>query len=90
MSLKELDKRKKKGEKQNPLAIYAGLGMSFSTEILVLTLTGWWAGKKLDVFLGKKDFYAYIGVVSLFILAIVHVIRSLLILQKRLDKDEES
>lgn len=81
---------KPKRSNQQIYAIYAGLGLSFSTEILVLTLLGWWLGLKLDEYLGKKDLFAYLGLLAFFILALVHVIRSLLIMQKKLESEDAS
>jgi F0F1-type ATP synthase assembly protein I len=81
---------KDRKQSQNIYAIYAGLGMTFSTEILVLTLVGWWLGLKLDAYLGKKDLFAYLGLLAFFILALVHVIRTLLIMQKKLENEDSA
>jgi F0F1-type ATP synthase assembly protein I len=78
------------GAKPNIYALYAGLGTSFSLEILLFTFFGWWLGGKIDTYLQKKELFSYIGLLLFFVLALIHVVRSVLILQKRLENDENN
>ena len=69
-------------------AIYGGLGMSMVTEVAVSGLIGYVGGNWLDQKWNCSPWMAVTGVVLLLAASFTHIFRTLMVLQKRLDKEE--
>ncbi len=68
--------------------LYAGLGMSLCTEIVVAGLVGWWAGSWADKKWGTSPWIMTGGMVLMIVVSLIHIIMTLQRVQERTDVDD--
>jgi len=65
--------------------LYAGLGLSLCTEIVVAGLVGWWLGSWADRKWGTGPWCMTGGMVLFIVISLVHIIKTLQMIQERTD-----
>ncbi len=78
----------KKSSSLKGYAYVAGVGMSLTTEMAVAGFLGWWLGTWADEKWGFTPWMSIIGILVFVGVSMVHIVQTLLKLQRMHDKDD--
>jgi len=70
------------------VAIFLGLGMALTTEVLVACGLGWFVGMWLDKKTGLAPLFMICGIVLFLSASLFHAIRALKVAQRKIEKEE--